>query len=409
MTDDLIIRNATVLDVMSGTYLRNHDVLCGGGRIVEIGPSIKVGAEIATLPAEERFLVPGLIDSHVHVSAVTADLSALRHLAPSYVSANSAVVLREMLHRGFTTVRDMGGADWGIARAQSEGLIRGPRILFCGHALSQTGGHGDFRASEEKSTEQLCCCAGIGVVADGVNAVRLAAREELRKGANHIKVMASGGVASPTDRIDSSQYSLDELRAAVDEAGMANRYVAAHAYTAKSINRAVEAGVRSIEHGNLLDDTSIQLMLDHSAFLVPTLVTYWALKTEGLAHSFPPASVAKVDAVLNAGLQALDRAASAGVRIAFGSDLLGPMHRHQSEEFRIRAHVRPLLEILRSATSVAAELVGMVGEIGCIASGARADMLLLDADPLRTIEALANPQEHLKFIVQAGRVIAREA
>jgi imidazolonepropionase-like amidohydrolase len=321
------------------------------------------------------------------------------------VAAHAARTMSRMLDRGFTTVRDASGADYGLADAQAEGLFRGPRLLFCGRALSQTGGHGDSRTRGTQVKDDHACCAGLGRVADGVDAVRAAARDELRKGAHHIKVMASGGVASPTDRIDSTQYSAEELRAIVEEAEAANRYVAAHAYTARAVNRALELGVRSIEHGNLLDDRSIELFLERDAFLVPTLVTYWALKEEGREHGLPESSWRKVDDVLGAGLAALERAARGGVKLVYGTDLLGGMHRHQNHEFRLRAEVQSPLEVLRSATSTAAELLNLTGEIGTLAVGARADLLVVDGDPLTDIGVLAEP-EKFRHIVQGGAVVS---
>jgi imidazolonepropionase-like amidohydrolase len=311
----------------------------------------------------------------------------------------------QMLDRGFTTVRDVAGADYGLADAQAEGLIRGPRLLICGRALSQTGGHGDGRGRGTHRHDDHPCCAGLSRIADGVDAVRAAARDELRKGAHHIKVMASGGVASPTDRIDSTQYSADELRAVVEETEAANRYVAAHAYTARAVNRALELGIRSIEHGNLLDDRSIELFGARDAFLVPTLVTYWALKQEGREHGLPESSWRKVDEVLGAGLVALERAARGGVKLVYGSDLLGGMHRHQKHEFRLRAEVQPPLDVIRSATSIAAELVNMTGEIGTLRPGAYADLLVLDGDPLADVGVLVEPK-HLRHVVQGGDIVS---
>jgi imidazolonepropionase-like amidohydrolase len=248
-------------------------------------------------------------------------------------------------------------------------------------------------------------CAGLGRIADGVDAVRTAARDELRKGAHHIKVMASGGVASPTDRIDSTQYSDAELIAAVEEARAANRYVAAHAYSARAVNKALRAGVRSIEHGNLIDDESVALFREHDAFLVPTLVTYWALKEEGIAHGLPDSSWEKVDAVLDAGLKALERAHAGGVKIAYGSDLLGGMHRYQSREFRIRAQIQTPADVIKSATLVAADLLNRSGEIGQLLPGTRADLLLLDGDPVADLAVLAEPADHVLTVVQDGAVV----
>ncbi|MEV4470752.1 amidohydrolase family protein [Nonomuraea sp. NPDC049504] len=399
----LLLRNALLLDVGTGEYAE-ADLRCADGRIAETGRGLGAPDGTRVIDVAGARVVPGLIDAHVHVTASSADLGSLRSMPPSYVTAHTARIMGDMLSRGFTTVRDASGADFGLADAQAEGLIRGPRLLFCGKGLSQTGGHADFRGRGEHLTDDHPCCAGVGRVADGVDAVRAAARDELRKGAHHIKVMASGGVASPTDRIDSTQYSMDELRAAVEEAEAANRYVAAHAYTARAVNRALEAGVRSIEHGNLIDDSSVELFLRHDAFLVPTLVTYWALKEEGRDFGLPASSWRKVDEVLEAGIVALDRAARGGVRMAYGTDLLGGMHRHQNQEFRLRAEVQSPLDVLRAATTGAAELVGLTGELGTLAVGAHADLVVLDGDPLEDIGVLADPK-HIRHVIQSGTVV----
>jgi imidazolonepropionase-like amidohydrolase len=399
----LLLRNALLLDPAEGNY-GEGDIRCADGRIVEVGTGL-TAPDVRTEDIRGAVVMPGLVDAHVHVTALTADLGSISALSPTYVAAHSARIMGQMLDRGFTTVRDAAGADYGLADAQTEGLIRGPRLLFGGRALSQTGGHGDARSRGTHRHDDHPCCAGLSRIADGVDAVRTAARDELRKGAHHIKVMASGGVASPTDRIDSTQYSAEELRAVVEEAEAANRYVAAHAYTARAVNRALELGIRSIEHGNLLDDRSIELFGARDAFLVPTLVTYWALKQEGREHGLPESSWRKVDEVLGAGLAALERAARGGVKLVYGSDLLGGMHRHQKHEFRLRAEVQPPLDVIRSATSIAAELVNMTGEIGTLRPGAYADLLVLDGDPLADVGALVEPK-HLRHVVQGGDIVS---
>ena len=217
------------------------------------------------------------------------------------------------------------------------------------------------------------------------------------------ELVAGGGVSSPTDRIDSTQYSMDELRAIVEEAEAANRYVAAHAYTARAVNRALELGIRSIEHGNLLDDRSVELFVSRDAYLVPTLVTYWALKEEGREHGLPESSWRKVDEVLGAGLAALERAARGGVKLVYGTDLPGGMHRHQNHEFRLRAEVQSPLEVIRSATSTAADLLNLTGEIGTLAVGAHADLVVADGDPLADVGVLTRPFRH---VVQGGEVVS---
>lgn len=250
----LALTHVRLLDVRSGRLSQHSSIIvCRAGRVESIDAQVPP-PDAVVLDCGGRVCMPGLCDAHVHVTACTADLSALYGLPESLVSARAADVLEGMLARGFTTVRDCGGADWGLAHALDEGSLLGPRLLFTGHALSQTGGHGDFRARGE----EVCACGpalrGIGRVCDGVDACRTAARDELRKGAHCIKIMASGGVASPTDRLTNTQFSMDELRAIVEEAAAAGTYVAAHAYTPAAIARAIDAGVRSIEHGNWLDD-----------------------------------------------------------------------------------------------------------------------------------------------------------
>ncbi|MCO1574422.1 amidohydrolase family protein [Crossiella sp. SN42] len=401
---DLLLRDGLVLDVRTGEY-REASIRCADGRIAEIAPRLSAPDQVRVLDLAGAVVLPGLIDAHVHVTAATAALNELPAWSPSYVAAHAARIMRSMLLRGFTTVRDAAGADYGLADAQAEGLITGPRLAFCGKALSQTGGHGDLRGRGTAQADGHPCCAGLGRVADGVDAVRVAARDELRKGAHHLKVMASGGVASPTDRIDSTQYSPAELRAVVEEAEAANRYVAAHAYTARAVNRALEAGVRSIEHGNLIDDRSVELFREREAFLVPTLVTYWALKQEGAAHGLPEPSQRKIDEVLNGGLRALERAARGGVRLVYGSDLLGGMHRHQNHEFRLRREVQQPIDIIRAATTTAADLLCLPGEIGTVDVGAHADLLVLDRDPLADIGALADPT-HITQVIQGGAIVS---
>jgi imidazolonepropionase-like amidohydrolase len=244
----------------------------------------------------------------------------------------------------------------------------------------------------------------MGVVCDGVSEVRRAVREEIKRGAHHIKLMLSGGVASPTDRVDSVQFSTDEIRAAVDEAEAANLYVMGHAYTSRAINRGLECGVRTIEHGNLMDQSSPPLFLAHGAYYVPTLVTYSALAEHGRAAGLPETSHKKIFDVLDAGLRALEMADRAGVPIAYGTDLLGTMHTFQTREFKIRSEVQQPASIVRAATTVGAEVVRMQGQVGVIAPGAFADLLIVDGNPLEDIGVLANPEEHLLMVMKAGQI-----
>ena len=402
----VLLDNAKILDVEAGEYTEGRRVLVCGDHILEVGGkdvSAPEGARVIDVGG--RTLLPGLTDGHVHVTAVTADLAAQAEWSQTYVAARTVGVMRDMLHRGFTTVRDMGGADYGLAAAVDEGFLEGPRVLFGGKAISQTGGHADMRPrGRVVLMEQHRCCPNIGVVCDGADEVRLGAREQLRTGANHIKIMLSGGVASPTDRVDSTQLSIEEIRAAVEEAEAANRYVAGHAYTARAVNRGLANGVRSIEHGNLLDESSIELFRKHEAFYVPTLVTYQALSAEGSKYGLPSDSQRKVSDVLEHGLRALEMAQRGGVNIVYGSDLLGGMHPHQLEEFTIRSEVQPNIDVIRSATTTVARLTGLEGKIGVVAPDAYADLLVIDGDPLENIALLTDPAKHLKLVMKAGQV-----
>lgn len=398
---DFLLSNALVLDTIAGELLPDQHVLVHEGRIVEVADH-PISTAAKTIDLGGKVLMPGLCDAHVHVIASTADFASLIRWSPNYVAARAADIMQAMLSRGFTTVRDVGGADWGLAKAVEEGYLTGPRLLFGGRALSQTGGHGDMRGPGEQGLEHCFCCAGLGRVCDGISEMRRACRDEIRKGAHHIKIMVSGGVASPTDRIDSTQFSEDEISVAVAEATAANRYVCAHAYTARAINRALNCGVRSIEHGNLMDEESAALFVQHDAFLVPTLSTYQALAEEGVAAGLPEQLHAKVFEVLDAGMAALELAYRSGVKMAYGTDLLGIMQRRQLDEFAIRGEIMPAIDVIRAATCQAAELFQMDGEIGVIEPGARADLLVVDGNPLDDLGVLQTPEQSLSAIIKDG-------
>lgn len=398
-----IFTNANVLDTHAGAILPDHSVLVSNGKIAEVSPTALKANGAKIIDIKGRFLMPGLCDGHVHVTAITPDFPMLKRMSPFYVAARSGDLLRDMLMRGFTTVRDAGGADYGLSRAVDEDKLIGPRVLFCGHALSQTGGHGDMRGVGDHDLDQCFCCAGLGLVCDGIPEVRRAARDEIRKGATHIKIMASGGVSSPTDRIDSTQFALDEIDAIVEEATAANLHVMAHAYTARAINRLLSRGVRTIEHGNLMDEQSCEAFLKYGAFLTPTLATYNALASEGVEAGMAPELQMKVYDVLDAGARALEMAQKHGVRMIYGSDLLGSMQRHQLNEFNLRKDVVPAVELIRAATCTAAEAFLRDGEFGVVEQGARADLLVVESNPLEDVTVLTEPEKNLTAIMKEGK------
>lgn len=400
-----LLVNATVLDPVAGTLTPDRRVLVVDGLIAEVGGVEVRHGKAPVVDLGGATLMPGLIDGHVHVTAATADLSALPDLSHYYVGAYASRALHDMLMRGFTTVRDCGGADHGLADVVADGLVAGPRLFFAGKALSQTGGHGDVRRPGRNVGTVPYCCPDFGRVCDGVAECRRAARDELRKGAHHIKIMLGGGVTSPTDRIDATQFATDEITAIVAEARAAGRYVAGHAYTAEAINRGLECGVRSIEHGNLLDDSSVALFRATGAYLVPTLVTYQAIARDGRAAGIPEHVHRKVYEVLDAGLGALETAHRGGVKIVFGTDLLGGMQRHQLDEFQLRREVLRPVDIIRSATSTAAAMLGVEGTLGVVAPGAYADLIATEGNPLENLGVLAEPAKYRRLLMAAGRML----
>jgi imidazolonepropionase-like amidohydrolase len=313
--------------------------------------------------------------------------------------------MQAMLMRGFTTVRDVGGAGYGLVMAQELGLIQGPRLNISGKALGQTGGHTDFRGRFDDRGTFETRVGALGRLVDGVDGIRKAAREEIKAGAHFIKIMANGGVASPTDPIHFLGFSKDEIRAVVEEAENAGTYVSAHLYTDEAIARAVECGVHSLEHCNLIAPDTAKKAAKAGAYAVPTLVTYDALATEGASLGLQPESVAKIETVRKAGLESLAIMRKAKLPMAYGSDLLGDMHRHQSEEFVIRSKVLPMQEVIASATHVAARLLRMEGKIGVLAEGAFADMIVVDGNPLQDPKLLTGQGAHLDMIVQDGKFV----
>lgn len=408
MTTRTVVRNATLFDSVAGLMRPSTTIVIEGDRFAAVTQEPVVVHDAArVIDAAGRAVLPGLIDAHVHVVATSHDLAGLALQPASLVAAESAQLMAAMLRRGFTTVRDAAGADHGLRSAVERGLFQGPRLFIAGQPISQTGGHADMRPQGVRR-EMFCACAGlglIGAIADGVGEVRRAVREQVRQGVDHIKIMAGGGVSSPTDPIDGTQFSVEELRAAVEEAEAANLYALAHAYSPRAVTRAVQAGVRSIEHGNLIDEATARLMKQHGTFYVPTLATYAALAEEGARLGWSQAMLLKLQGVADRGLQAVRIARAEGVPVVFGTDLLGHMHGRQNSEFDLRAPAVPPLEVLQSATSVAARLMGQERHVGAVVPGAFADLLVVDGDPTATLDMLASPATGIRLLMQAGRVI----
>lgn len=399
----LLLRDARIWGGICDDLEPARDLLIENGVIREIGTirSAK-GAEI--LQMNDQFVMPGLIDAHFHAYWGLASVPELERMPLSYLAHHASGLLERALRRGFTSVRDAGGADWGLWRALQDGLIDGPRLFYSGRALSQTGGHGDSRAQHEEP----CGCrfvANLSEIADGPDEVRARARETLRQGAHQLKIFLSGGVVSPTDPIWMAQYADAEISVAVEEAARWGTYVMAHAYTADAATRAARLGVRTVEHGNLIDTAAAEAMARAGTFLTPTLVTYDALTQHAEQMKLSPASKTKLEAVAEQGAEAVKIARAAGVSIGFGTDLAGPLHPLQRDEFRLRGKIEDPIHVLRSATSVNAAMMKQEGRLGVLAPGACADLIALPGDPREDLSVLFADAPAPTLIMRHGRTI----
>lgn len=399
--------HATIIDPVEGTLISNATVRIAGGAIVEINTN---ESAVHESPPEEvidltgKYLCPGLIDCHVHIAVVPGevDIRAYKNMTERISLIRQPHVLKAMLDRGFTSVRDCGGASLAMKQAVEEGVVPGPRLFIAGHALSQTGGHGDMRGPHE---EQFCCggpISGISRIVDGSAECYKYAREELRQGADFLKIMGGGGVASPTDQIEHVQFSDEEIRAIVTVAHNAGTYVTSHSYTPQAIRQAVKLGVRGIEHGNMIDMETAKLMAEKDVFLTPTLIVHVMSKE---MNFLPEEGAAKNDEVLEKGLRAMKMAVDAGVTVCFGSDLLGPMHFAQSKEFSVRSKILSPVQILRSATTNAARLIMQEDRLGQVREGFAADLLILNSNPLEDITVLDRVEENVLGVIKDGRVV----
>lgn len=391
---DLTLENAVIFDGWSAD-LTEGSLRVADGVIAEIGPRVSQAERV--IDARGATVIPGLIDAHFHAYGVSLNNLEFESGPLSFLALAGARRLEAAMRRGFTTVRDVAGGDIGLAMAIDAGLFPSPRYLYTGPALSQTGGHGDCRPAEL----DICVHGGhMNEVVDGVTPLRAAVRERFRQGAHAIKMMTSGGVVSPADPLLPAQYSAEEIAAVADEAARRGSYVAAHAYSSEAVRHSVVNGVRSVEHGNLLDEPTASLMAEHEAFLVPTLICYDAMARRGEEVGIAEVAKGKNRKVLEAGGVAIERALAAGVPVGFGSDLMGDLENEQLLGLRLQIEVAGVLNCLRSATSVNAALIQRA-DLGRIAVGARADLLLLDGDPIADPAALWD-QQRPRLVVKGG-------
>jgi imidazolonepropionase-like amidohydrolase len=400
-----VLENGRIFDGIHDELAEPCHVLIEDDRIREVAPTRISIQDARRIDCRGQTVMPGLIDAHVHACLPASDFDAVAHMPPSLLSQYAAVALAGYLRRGFTTVRDACGADYGLVMALQRGLLPGPRLLISGKAISQTGGHGDTRPIDEIDLCPCAYCSPLTVIADGADEVRRAVREELRKGAHQIKIFASGGVTSPTDPIWMRQFTAEEIGVAVYEASTRRTYVMAHCHTSDSARACIAAGVRSIEHGSDLDQETAKMIAAAGSFVVPTMVVADTAVRHGLAMGLKPSNLEKLEGITEKMYRSVEICRRQGVKLGFGTDLPGNFGERQNEEFRLRATVQPPIEILRSATVVNAELLGMTGEIGCVRPGAYADILVVNGDPTRDISVLADPDTRLSLIMSRGSLV----
>ncbi|MDD3446314.1 MAG: amidohydrolase family protein [Zavarzinia sp.] len=401
-----VFTNAFLIDCTGAAPRERMSVVVEGDNIVEIaeGSPGALPADAQVIDLAGKTLMPGLIDAHVHACAVDANPAEQhRRMPPSLIAIFATIKLKEMLKWGFTTVRDAGGADFGFRTAVETGKIDGPRLRVSGNHLYQTGGHGDKRYPSE-----LCSCVMatdvglIGGCVDGPDEMRKAVRENLRRRADQIKLMCSGGAMSPGDELHVAQFSVEEIEVAVKEAAAAHTYVMAHAYSAAAIRNAVKAGVRSIEHGNLIDEEAAVELREAGAWLVPTLATYEALWRHGKEYGIPPFQLEKVDAARESGLRGLEIAYRLGLKIGSGSDLLGAMVKYQPLELELKAEVMKPMDVLIATTRTNAELMRLDRKTGTVETGKWADLIVVDGNPLEAINLFQSP-EKVPLIMKQGK------
>jgi len=409
----ILLRNVAIFDGNNETLAKDMDLLVEDNKIAKIAQSIPVDEGASVIDAKGRTMTPGFIDAHSHLmfqmsfaEAFTSD-----EFFWAYVSTQTA---RTYLNNGFTTIREMAGNSFSLKKAIDRGIVEGPRIYPSGPMISQTSGHSDHRTDAQKSAmiasePSIPMKYDMVQIADGRAEVLKAVREALRRGASQVKIAVGGGTGSFADPMDVTQYTLDEIQAAVEAAADWGTYVVAHAYTDNAIRRAIEGGVKSIEHGNLMNEETLYLMKEKDIWLSPQVSVYTFYPngyTEEMMKKHDQA-FAGIDNMFN-------NVKKIGFeKIAFGSDIITDpeMMARINEEFVHRTKWFTPAEILRQATTNSATLLALSGprnpypgKLGVIEEGAYADLLLVNGNPLKDISILTNPEENLALIMKDGKI-----
>jgi imidazolonepropionase-like amidohydrolase len=400
-----LFKNANVVLAGQTELQRGFNILVKGDRIEAVTRDPIDRPDAQPIDLAGKTVMPGLIDAHAHITGLSLSPKNLAYPAADLVVA-ATNYLRNSLMAGFTTIREAGGADYSIAHLLKQGTIIGPRLFYSGRALTQTGGGADFRTPIELTDPcgHVSPISVMSVIVDGVDQVRAAAREELRKGATQIKVFASGGVVFPSEgRPTLYEFSEAELAAIVEEARARGTYVMAHVYTDEGVRRCLKAGVRSIEHGNFMTEETVAKLADHDAFLDPTFISLVQRVETAGEMGLSRGIVDNLERTIEKGKQVYCWAKRHQVPIALGTDLWGPeAQKSQLREFEIRREFDAAPDILRSATVINAELLMQKGSLGTISAGAYADLLIVDGDPLVDLGILLDPEHKLKLIMKGG-------
>lgn len=396
----LVLRGATLIDGTGRDPQPRATVLVEDGRITRLGGEPPRGAQVIEL--DGLTLQPGLIDAHVHLGAST-DLgrTAAWQVPVAEIAAAMFRNCEQTLDAGFTTVRDTGGIDAGLVRVVEKDLIPGPRIVCCGPLLCQTGGHGHLGGQWEPACSwhehRIPGLCSFSLPSDGPDEVRRNAREAFRLGGSFLKLCVTGGVVSSTDLLTDTQFTVEEIRAAVIEAEARGSYVTVHAHNNRGIRNAVEAGVRCVEHGTRIDEATARLMRDHGVSFVPTFAVTVQIERDVAGIGLPPVIAERVRGTRDGMAEAVHIARAAGLRIGSGSDLIGPNQRERGLELVLKSEILSPMEALVSATRTNAEILG-VPELGTIEPGKLADLIALDKPELW------NDRERVRLVVKQGRV-----
>ena len=407
MANAIVLHNGTVIDCTGADPREGTSLLVEERLITKVAPAkgFRPPRGATVIDVSGRTVLPGLSDAHVHLGSTDLGPEVMLSQPLAVWAMKIRQIIEDALDAGFTTVRDAGGIDGGFAQAVAEGHIRGPRILPSGAMISQTGGHGDWRQRYQAHLgETIPGLTALPAICDGPDQVRHAAREQLRRGATQIKVMAAGGAMSPADELATTQLTVEEIAAAVQEGRAVGKITMAHTYSPQSISNALEAGVVSIEHGNFLDEETAARMKAKGAFLVPTITTYELIDSLGAGFGVPAFQLEKIRLAKQGCFDSLRVALAAGVEIGSGSDLLGPMQSFKTMELALKARVMGPMAALVSATRTNAELFGLADRIGTLEAGKWADVIVVNGDPLDNIEVLREAG-NVSLVMKEGQVL----